>query len=95
MGAANWPVPRVPGPKLSSIDLSFSLLPAAFQRVDPAQEVEAGRFDESIAVSTVIGDAVSLASRLGAVNKVYGIRILIRQATAEAIGARLELRDSK
>lgn len=67
-----------------------------------AREVEAGRFDKSITVSTqdeigesftVMGDAVNLASRLEAVNKVYGTRILISQATAEAIGARLELRE--
>jgi hypothetical protein len=36
---------------------------------------------------------VNLASRLEAVNKIYGTRILISQATAEAIGARLELRE--
>jgi len=42
---------------------------------------------------TVMGDAVNLASRLEAVNKVYGTRILISQATAEAIGSRLGLRE--
>ena len=42
---------------------------------------------------TVMGDAVNLASRLEAVNKIYGTRILISQASAEAIGSRLELRE--
>lgn len=42
---------------------------------------------------TVMGDAVNLASRLEAVNKTYGTRILIAQATAEAIGSQLDLRE--
>ena len=42
---------------------------------------------------TVMGDAVNLASRLEGANKIYGTRILISQATAEAIGSRLELRE--
>lgn len=42
---------------------------------------------------TVMGDAVNLASRLEAVNKAYGTRILISQATADAIGSQLELRE--
>lgn len=57
-------------------------------------EVLTGSIGSELMMSfTVMGDAVNLASRLEAVNKLYGTRILISQATAEAIGARLELRE--
>jgi class 3 adenylate cyclase len=42
---------------------------------------------------TVMGDAVNLASRLEAVNKVYGTRVLIAQDTAAALGTAFELRE--
>lgn len=57
-------------------------------------EVLTGSIGSDLMMSfTVMGDAVNLASRLEAVNKLYGTRILISQATADAIGSRLELRE--
>jgi adenylate cyclase len=57
-------------------------------------EVLTGSIGSELMMSfTVMGDAVNFASRLEAVNKVYGSRILVSQATAAALDDEFVLRE--
>jgi adenylate cyclase len=47
---------------------------------------------EAIMSYTVIGDAVNLGARLESLNKEYGTRIIISEATRQALGDRYQLR---